>query len=392
MSRIRKAHAACALALAGVLVSRAGAAQRAHPHSGNTGGPRPGNAGASGQDDTPPLNLRHQSLETDPRADVARARMRGGDCAGALEGFDDALRSKPDPSVRRDRGICQARLGHPYPAIDDLRAYLMAMPDATDADGVREQLATLEQETLGYSSASTDVPGDVEGGASVGAASKQARSESDPATPVRDRRGQMDYVDQESDDFSRSPLRSGTGWSLAPFFSQRKWGVSPSENVAASQASGLTGGDGATWAECLGLGIRYAVSSSGALLLEAGYELFDSTASDANTVSGLSSEVGYEWRFPLDPTYRNQLVLALGLGYEHLAIRPSSPQASGTSVGAFVPRVRFGWRHMLATSTALDVSIDGGAVNFFAYSQFPYDPNSQTTYLVAVNAAVAWGL
>ena len=379
---MRKAHAACALALAGVLVSRAGVAQRAHPHPG-------GAAGAGKPDETQPLNLRHPSLETDPRAGVARAHMHSGDCAGALAGFDDALRSKPDPTVRRDRGICQARLGHPYPAIDDLRAYLMAMPDATDADAVREQLATLEQETLGYSSASSDVPGDVEGGASAGAASRQATPEGETATPVRDRRGQMDYVDQEADDFSRSSLRGGRGWSLAPFFSQRKWGTSPSDSA---QGGGLAVGDGATWAECLGLQMRYSVSPTGALFLEAGYELFDSTASDAATLSGLSSEVGFEWRFPLEPSYRNQLILAPGLGYEHVAIRPSSPQESGTSVGGFVPRVRFGWRHMLATSTALDLSLEGGAANFFSYSSAPFDSTSHTTYLVALNASVAWGL
>jgi len=47
---------------------------------------------------------------------------------------------------------------------------------------------------------------------------------------------------------------------------------------------------------------------------------------------------------------------------------------------------------MLAVSAALDVSLDAGVVNFFEYSHFPYDSNNPTTFLVAANVAVLWGL
>jgi hypothetical protein len=387
---MRKANAACALALASVLVGREGAAQRAHPQDHSQAGDKrePGDKRAD-RHKTQPLNLRHENLETDPRAEAARVRMRAGDCAGALDLFDDAIRTSADPTVRRDRGLCQETLGHAYPAMDDLRAYLMAVPDAADAGDVRERLGRLEQTTLGYSSASVDVPDDVEGGASEAAGPKKTAK--DPPAAVRDSEGQMDYVDHD-EELSRSSLRGGRGWSVAPYFSQRKWGASPAQLALAPQSGSPSFGDSGTWAECVGLGVRYSFGPTRALVMEAGYELFNSTATDLAVVSGLSTEVGVEWRFPLDPADRDQLILTPGLGYEHLAIRPSAPQASSTSLGGFVPRVRFGWRRMLASSAALDVSLDAGVVNFFAYSHFPYDSNNQTTFLVAANVALLWGL
>ena len=61
---------------------------------------------------------------------AARARARAGDCAGALPAFDAAIRVTIEPTLRRDRGLCHEKLGDPFPAIEDYRAYLVARADA----------------------------------------------------------------------------------------------------------------------------------------------------------------------------------------------------------------------------------------------------------------------
>jgi tetratricopeptide repeat protein len=372
---MRRADAACALALAGALVGHTVGAQEAQ---------------GAGKSSAQPLRLHRQALGTEGLADVGRTRMRNGDCAGALEAFDGAIRASTAPALHRDRGLCHERLGHAYPAIDDFRAYLTAAPDAPDAEGIRERLVKLEQETLGYSSASTDVPGEVEGGASA-SASADLRSAKVSAPGAA--HAQMDYVERE-DDPLLVPLRRGKGWSVAPWLSEHKWGASPA-SVALSPrplSSGASFGDSGTWAECVGLEARYSIGPSGALVLEAGYEHFNSTVVDLAVVAGLTSQIGYEWRFPLDGEYQNQLILMAGLGYEHLVVRPNDAQAAGVSLGGFVPRVRFGWRHLLAPSAGVEASVDGGGVNFFAYDRFPFDSNNPTTFLVALNVALVWAL
>src|SRR5687767_5687650 len=79
-------------------------------------------------------------------ASVARSRARAGDCQGALAGFDAAINHTIEPTLRRDRGLCHEKLGHPFPAIDDYRAYLTARPDAPDSDQIRQRLAALEEQ------------------------------------------------------------------------------------------------------------------------------------------------------------------------------------------------------------------------------------------------------
>ena len=372
---MRKAEAACALALAGSLLSGSAGAQEAPK--------QPGKYKAQ------PLNLHREQRGSQARAEVGRARMQAGDWAGALEAFDVAIGGSTDPALRRDRGLCHERLAEPYPAIDDYRAYLTAVPDAPDADGVRERLAKLEQETLGYSSASTDVPGDVEGGASATSAAKKASAGGVAATSHRD---QMDYIEREEDPL-QTALRRGKGWSLAPFFSVHKWLVAPDRALLAPLGlySGSSFGDSATWAECVGLELRYSLGPSSALLIEVAYEHFNATAVDPVIVSGLTSQIGFEWRLPLDADYANQFVVAPGLGYEHL-VAQQGVQPSAGSLGAFVPRVRLGWRHLLMPSAGLDLSLDAGVANFFQYSAFPFDSSNPATLLIGLNIALLWGL
>jgi hypothetical protein len=379
---MRRADAACVLALATALVGSPVRAQQAGRGQAATAP-----EGPARKYKLQPLNLRHEQLGTAAFGEVGRKRMANGDWAGALDAFDAALRTATDPALRRDRGLCHEHLGHPYPAIDDYRAYLTAVPTAPDVEDIHERLVKLEQETLGYSSASTDFPGDVEGGASQTAAA--ARKSGAPA-PKGAGPEALDYLEREDDPLDTS-LKRGKGWSFGPFFSEHKWGVSPG-GIAIPPYSGSSFGDSGTWSESVGLEVRCAVSRSGAFIFEAGYEHFNSTAIDLAIVSGLTSLVGYEWHFPLDPDYANQLVVAPGIGYEHLAVQPGDPQAPSASVGAFVPRLRLGWRHLVAPSAGIDITLDGGVVNFFSYSHFPFDSSSPTSGLVALNLVLLWGM
>jgi hypothetical protein len=268
---------------------------------------------------------------------------------------------------------------------------LTGAPDAPDADGIRERLAKLEQSTLGYSSASTDVPGDVEGGATAtGKSSGNASGTAPTSGGVRP--DDMEYIEREGDPL-QTPLRRGKGWSLAPFFSVHKWGETPVRAVLAPGVTSITSfGSSGSWAECVGLEVRYAFGPSFALLVEGSYEHFNSNAVDLAVLSGLSAQIGVEWHVPLDADYENQFIVAPGIGYEHLVIEPGVVQPTAASVGAFVPRVRLGWRHLLLPSAGIDLSLDGGVANFFAYRDFPFDSSNPTTFLVALNVALVWGM
>jgi hypothetical protein len=337
-----------------------------------------------------PLNLQRDQLGVSGLPEVGRARMRAGDCAGALDAFDAAVKALTDPTIYRDRGICHEQLGHVYPAIDDYRTYLTATPDAPDADGVSARLRRLEDSVSGKGpTASThddDTPAGLgesaKGSARAGGGSASAEGSiqvsGKASTGSTDK---LEYVEGE-EDVLRTPLRGGAGMSLAPFFAVHKWFAG---NL--SQAAG----DGATWTESVGLQFRYVFNASGALVLEAGFEHFNGTTVDSVQVSGLTSLVGYEFRFPLDAEFDNQILLMPALGYEHLS--ESFQGSSGQSIGAFVPRVRVGFRHLIQPSTAVDFSVEGGAANFFTYdpNKFPFDSGNPMSGLFAVNVSIAWG-
>jgi hypothetical protein len=293
--------------------------------------------------------------------------MRTGDCAGAVESFDLALSTSTDPSLHRDRGLCHERLGNVYPAMDDYRYYVNAEPDAADAGGIRLRLEKLEQDTLGHSSAPmNDAPG----------ATQDAYAPTDPAHP-RDR---LESVEHDHDELSSS-LRKGTGISLAPFLSAHKWII-----------NGTSFGDSTTWSEAVGLQLRWSVGPQSAFLFEAGYELFNST--DVATISGLTSQIGYELRVPFDPSYDNQFLLGLGVGYDFLVYSPKDASFSSQNGGGVIPRVRLGWRHMFAASVALDLSLDAGvATKALSHGTFlGGGADAQPAEMIGLNAGVAWGM
>jgi len=349
---------------------------------------QPDKAGAAHDYKSQPLNLHREQLGTVAYAGNARARMRAGDCEGALASFDLALStSNQDPTLYRDRGLCHEKLGHPFPAVDDYRVYLTNVPDAPDAPAIRERLARLEDETTGRAPAAdknddADVPpatAEASGSVSASASAGGAGSASSASASVTSR-DKLAYNERDDDPLD-TPLRRGKGFTLAPFFSEHKWFF-----------SNTTFGDAQTWSESVGAQLRYSGGAVAALVVEVGYEHFNSsTSADRFTIAGLTSLLAVELRFRLDPEYDNQLFLAPGLGYEHIAYSPTNPELPSISVNGLVPRMRFGYRHVFEADASLDFSIDLGVAKWFV-------PGSAgtldipATALVAANVALAWGL
>lgn len=399
----KKCAPAGAIAVALGLVVVAGGSRQAlaqtHRHGGGAQG---GGMQAGGPDKQQPLILQKEQLGTEAFSQVGRARMRNGDCAGAIEAFDEALRHSIDPTLNRDRGLCHDQLGHPYPAIDDYRAYLTAEPDAPDAQSIQARLDRLEMQITGRpasSDADDDTPPGMRtsgsasasaSGAGVQASASLGTSGGGTGGPSgesssRAPRDTMDYIEHDNDEL-RSPLRRGKGWSLAPFFAEHKWFT-----------SGTNFGDAQTWAECVGLQFRYSFGHVSTLFIEGGYTRFNSTAASSAlfTMQGLTSQVGLELRFPFDEDYNNQLIVAPGIGFEYWVETENVAGGSSLDVGMLLPRVRVGWRHMLATSASLDLSLDGGVgkpASMSNPSEFPFGGSEPVDGLVALNVGLVWGL
>jgi hypothetical protein len=348
---------------------------------------------------TVPLNLHKEQLGGAELPGIGRSRMRSGDYAGALDAFDVALRTSNDPTVHRDRGLCHEQLGNDYPAIDDYRFYLTAMPDAPDADGIARRLRALEDKVSGKKSSSSssashddDTPPGMSASASIkvgssGGSASASTSGSGSGSSHGSGKGatssdKLDYVAPD-DDALNNPYRAGKGVSLAPFFAEHKW-------ISGSAFQALS--DSQTWSEAFGIQARYSLNEGGAVVGELGYEYFNATSVDTLQISGLTSLLGYELRFKLDPVYDNQIFVTAALGFEHISVTFAGSSAQPHTAGAFVPRVRIGFRHMIEASTALDVSLDGGIASFFAYDKFPYDSTSTASGLIALNLSVGWGL
>jgi hypothetical protein len=335
---------------------------------------------------TQPLNLRKEQIGTEAYAASARARVKAGDCAGALTSFDAALRtSNQDPTLYRDRGLCHEQLGHPYPAIDDYRAYLTDMPTAPDAPTIRDRLTRLEDETLGREP-STDANDDtnvppVSGGASVSVSTEGGSAAASASATSHDK---LAYYPDE--DPLNTPLRRAKGFTLAPFFAEHKFFF-----------SGSSFGDAETWSESVGAQLRYSFGPVAALAVEVGYEHFNSsTSADPFILAGLTSLLELELRFPLDRDYENQFLLGPGFGYEHIAFTPTDPDFPSIATNAIVPRLRFGYRHLFEASAALDFSIDVGAAKWFVSGDVGGIAGASfdipTSAMLAANVALVWGL
>lgn len=293
-------------------------------------------------------------------ATAARQRARAGDCASALPAFDAAIRTSVDPTLHRDRGLCHERLDHPFPAIEDYRAYVVARPDAPDADEIRERLTRLE-ESVGTVGRADDEPASGsasakdEGGAfdmsasmsmGSGGASAQASGKSRVLGPREGERerGYDYYLRQEelADMAAGSSLRRGTGWIVGAYLNI------PRYFARLSDGSGST----ADLNFGAGLGLRYAFAEHWSFISELGYA---GVIDRGESMGGVMLLAGAEYRAPLDRFATNQLYLGVGLGYERF-----STSGSDFALNYILGRGRFGYRHVIGPSVAFEIGLDGG--------------------------------
>jgi hypothetical protein len=274
--------------------------------------------------------------------EAAHARVRTGDCAGALDSFDRAIATSTSPELRRDRGVCHDKLGHPFPAIDDYRAYLTARPDAPDAEQLRTRLEQLESQVgivkpadssgggKGHAGgASVEMSLSTSGGGEVGGAMSSGDGGKDLSTIEKG-----EQLDAQAD---ASPLRRGTGMILGVV-------LDPLDYTKA----------GLGWAEIAGIDLRYSVSPMSTLLLEFNYDNINAGGT-ASALGGAGLLGGYEARFPLNPRVNDALLVAGTFSYEHL-----SQGATGNVFTALQPRGRLGYRHVFGPSFGLEAGIDAG--------------------------------
>ncbi len=314
---------------------------------------------------------------------VARQRARAGDCAGALPAFDAAIKTTIEPTLRRDRGLCHEKLGDPFPAINDYRAYLSARPDAPDADQIRERLARLEEQAgVGAQSAASFQERDeslhaggsfsqgTQGGkvaGSSGSSSTRAGAKRDAAhdtvevigpRPGEQDRGYDYYASRErgADAAESSPLRYGTGWVFGPFLMLPRYFVGGSPRALPSSAlNNLVGSDAVVnLGFAVGATIRYAWASNLTFVTEVGYVGLGQAGANSSAGGPLVFG-GVELRAPLDTWGTNHIILGVGPGYEHYTV---SGVQSGTHV--IEGRAKLGYRHVFGPAAGLELALDGG--------------------------------
>lgn len=308
-------------------------------------------------------------------ASVARSRARAGDCAGALAGFDAAINHTIDPGLRRDRGLCHEKLNHPFPAIDDYRAYLTARPDAPDSDQIRQRLAALEEQqgvggpssqsvknkddggagsaTAGGQANAGEGNAEASGSVSIGGSGSSSSSKGPKSSRAKDDeegsssgKGFDYYAAQEkkADDADHSPLRYGEGFIIGAFLHFPRYFV----------------GDGTTGDAGYGVGgtLRYALGGALTLTSEFGFAGVG-TGGANSSASGPLLAAGAELKIPITRYASDQILLKGGLGYERYTV-------SGTRIASNVLLGRFavGFRHVFGPSLALDLLFDGGPAYF----------------------------
>lgn len=319
-------------------------------------GPPPGAARSSTQ-----FALRREEAGG-PDGVAARARARAGDCAGALPAFDAAIRVTIEPTLRRDRGLCHEKLGDPFPAIEDYRAYLVARADAPDADQIRDRLARLEEQAgVGGPSAQAvkerDNPSGFKASSQFALGTNTASSSSSSSKdmkPLGPKNGEQErsfdyYAGQEkiADAAEGSPLRYGSGFILGPFVSVPRYFVGDSQIGVKSELS-----------YAVGAALRYSFSNALTFISELGYAGIGQSGS-LTAFSGPTVFAGLELRIPISPYASDQLLLGIGPGVEHYTL-----SGSDGALNVFTGRGRFGYRHVFGSSVGLEITADGGPAYF----------------------------
>lgn len=364
-----RSTACLALAFGLLLVPEVASAQAAKPAA-----PPPGPSRSSSQ-----FTLRRGDAGG-ADASVARSRARAGDCQGALAGFDAAIDKTVEPTLRRDRGLCHEKLNHPFPAIDDYRAYLTARPDAPDSDQIRQRLASLEEQTgVGgpssesvkaknggdgdMATASAAAEGSTGGGSaeasgsvsiggggsssSKGPKSSRAKSDDDGSTAGKG----FDYYaaqEKKADDADNSALRYGEGFIIGAFLHFPRYFV----------------GDGTSGDAGYGVGgtLRYALGGAVTLTSEFGFAGVG-TGGQNSSANGPLLAAGIELKIPISRYASDQILLKGGLGYERYTVT-GTRAASNVLLGRFAA----GFRHVFGPSLALDLLLDGGPAYFIPES------------------------
>ncbi len=292
----------------------------------------------------------------------ARARARAGDCAGALPAFDAAIRVTIEATLRRDRGLCHEKLGSPFPAIEDYRAYLVARADAPDADQIRDRLARLEEQAgvggpSGQAVKERDDPNGFKASSQfalgTNTASSSSPSSSKDLKPLGPKNGEQErsfdyYAGQEKlvDVADGSALRNGSGVILGPFVSVPRYFVG---NAGKDVKSVLS--------YAVGAALRYSFGSV-SLISELGYAGIGESGS-LTAFSGPLVFAGVELRIPISKYASDQLLLGVGPGWEHYTV-----SGLGGALNVFSGRGRFGYRHVFGPSVGLEITVDGGPAYF----------------------------
>jgi hypothetical protein len=286
-------------------------------------------------------------------ANAGRAKALAGDCKGALDFFDEALRHSIDPTLYRDRGTCHEKLGHVYPAIYDYRAYVSQAPEAADVDKYRKRvddlISTSSQDMapgMGFGGSYESEMGGVNyscvGVACAFYSNDGTKKKVETDTKPKDDQSKptvaiVEYEEERDHETAKASMRSGTGFAVGAFYTPRytanPWGFGAGQGVGAKLA--------------------WVFSSASALFVELGFLGHQST-------SGLMSLLGYEARISLDRWATNQIVLAAGGGYEH-----QTDDLLGQVYANIVGRGRAGYRHVFGASLGLEFYIDGGVIGTF---------------------------
>lgn len=283
-----------------------------------------------------------------PEAQLARDRARAGDCGAALPSFDTAIRATIEPTLRRDRGLCHEKLGHPFPAMEDYRAYLIARPEAPDAEQVRQRLSALEEQTgTGGPSDQSKAkePASARASVSIGDSASASASTSASASASGSASGSTDYEhvaaqEKLADEAEASPLRSGTGVVLGPFVHIPRYYLG--ENASNDFGYGV----GAT--------LRYSTGPMLSVISEIGYAGIG-TSGAASGQAGPLLLGGVELRIPVTRFAGDHILLRGGFGYERYVV--SGTRAVNNNL---LGRFGLGFRHVFGPSIGIEVLVDGG--------------------------------
>jgi hypothetical protein len=338
--------------------------------------PKPA-APPSGKKDAPQTYSFERNRIGTETAAVARARFAAGDCAAALDAFDEALRHSVEPTLYRDRGQCHEKLGHVFPAIDDYRAYLSAAPDAKDAEEFRQRLARLEAagpgeggepKGAGAIGARCEARADCQAGlvcvgnrcsdGREGAACETNADCGEGLTCLAEtcrlvkveantKQSEAELDENKYSQAQFSPLRQGRGL----VFGFTTW---PRAAIA------LSGSGKPEISQTFAATLRYSFHKTSTIALDAGY-MFIGTPGRLSSGDGPMVALGYEARIGLDRYTTHALLLGAYVGYE-------APETRGTRqrVHWFVPRGRVGYRVVLGASFGLELTADVGPAFLFA--------------------------